>query len=135
MTNKEYLQQYITAEKRICAKLAEIDRIRSLTEKVTQTLGGERVQTSVSNNQENALVLLADMETEVKEDIKALHGIKRVVQNAIEKVEDDKLRNLLHYRYICGMTFEQIAVNMDKSWRWTVSLHGRALGRIEKNIK
>ena len=133
MTNKEYLQQYITAEKRICAKLAEIDRIRSLAEKVTQSFGGDCVQTSVRNNQENMLVALADIEAEVREDIEKLHGIKRVVQNAIEKVEDGKLRNLLHYRYICGMTFEQIAVNMDKSWRWTVSLHGRALEKIKIN--
>ncbi len=49
------------------------------------------------------------------------------VQAAIEAVEDEAEKDLLTYRYLRGMKWEEIAVKMGYTWRHTIRVHGQAL--------
>lgn len=49
------------------------------------------------------------------------------VQTAIEAVEDEAEKDLLTYRYLRGMKWEEIAVKMGYTWRHTIRVHGQAL--------
>ena len=62
---------------------------------------------------------------------------RKEIETVIETLEDKTLQLLLRYRYIDGMTWEQIAVKMRYDYRWVLRLHGRALERltIESHIK
>lgn len=53
------------------------------------------------------------------------------IENAIEKVDDDRMRILLRSRYIQGKTWEQICVQLNYSWRQIHYLHSKALKKIE----
>lgn len=53
------------------------------------------------------------------------------VQTAIEAVEDEAEKDLLTYRYLRGMKWEEIAVKMGYSWRKIHYLHGDALEHLE----
>lgn len=53
------------------------------------------------------------------------------VQSAIEAVEDEAEKDLLTYRYLRGMKWEEIAVKMGYSWRKIHYLHGDALEHLE----
>ena len=53
--------------------------------------------------------------------------LRREIEDVIASVPDGRLRMLLRYRYIDGMTWERIAVNMCMDARWIRRLHGRAL--------
>lgn len=53
------------------------------------------------------------------------------VQAAIEAVEDEAEKDLLTYRYLRGMKWEEIAVKMGYSWRKIHYLHGDALEHLE----
>lgn len=50
----------------------------------------------------------------------------------LQLVPDDTFRLLLEYRYIDGMTFEEIALKMSYSLRWVATLHERAIASFEK---
>ena len=53
------------------------------------------------------------------------------VRDSIEALEDDREKELLTLRYLRGMKWEEIAVNMGYSWRKIHYLHGEALEHFE----
>ena len=57
-------------------------------------------------------------------------AMMEAVKDAIASVPDGRLRMLLRYRYVDGMTWERIAVNMNLDARWVRRLHGRALDAL-----
>jgi len=52
------------------------------------------------------------------------------IENAINCVEDDRLRLILSYRYIDGMKWENICYEANYSWQWVHKLHKKALETI-----
>lgn len=62
----------------------------------------------------------------LKKRYKRLQSFK-MVQNAIEAMEDEAEKELLTYRYLREMKWEEIAVKMGYSWRKVHYLHGDAL--------
>lgn len=53
------------------------------------------------------------------------------ISSRIRKVEDDNQRELLMYRYIKGMSWEDVASELGYTWRWTHKLHSKALDAID----
>lgn len=53
------------------------------------------------------------------------------VQEAIEAMENDREKEILTYRYLQGMKWEEIAVKMGYSWQHVHKIHASAL----KNLK
>ena len=50
----------------------------------------------------------------------------------IARVQDGRYRQLLILRYVEFLTWEQIAVRLHYSWRWTMQLHAEALQAVER---
>lgn len=71
------------------------------------------------------------MGKEITEELQKLRRIRREIRSVIAALEDETLQTLMLYRYINGMTFEEIAVKMDYSWRQVCRKHGEALARIK----
>ena len=53
------------------------------------------------------------------------------VQKRIEAMEDEREKDLLTYRYIRGLKWEEICVRMDYKWRQVHRIHAMAI----KNLK
>ena len=53
------------------------------------------------------------------------------VQSAIEAVEDEAEKDLLTYRYLQGMKWEEIAVKMGYSWKHMHRIHARAIDNLK----
>ena len=130
MTTKEYLNKLRTLDKQIDSKLEQIDRLRSLSERVTTTLSFTPKGAGGANRTEYCIERIWQLEKEVTEDIDRLVDMKSGIRGAIERVENDKHRMLLEYRYLCGDTWERIAEKMEIEVRWIYELHGRALQEI-----
>ena len=71
-----------------------------------------------------------EIEAQITREIDQLHTIRQEIKEALDQLEDENLKLLMEYRYIDGMTWEQIAEKMDYSRQWVTSLHGRALFQI-----
>lgn len=135
MTAKEYLRRYQDANREIDALLKEIHNLRVLATSITQNVSPDRVQTTPTNRTESIIAKVVDMENEVDTRVNTLHNIKNEVMQAINAVKEPVCREVLIRRYICGDTWEKIAVDMNYTYQWVCVLHGRALKliRIDSN--
>lgn len=82
---------------------------------------------------EDAVCALVDLSRELIQKANALADTVREIEAAIDKVPDDKHRDLLKWRYLNGWTWERITEGMGRlDVSWTHQLHGRALLEIKK---
>ena len=63
-----------------------------------------------------------------KKEIK-LYNKQLEIENCINSLEPTE-RIIARSRYIEGKTFEQIAVDLNYSWRHTIRIHGKILQKI-----
>jgi len=57
--------------------------------------------------------------------------IERKVSEKIDEVKEQKYRDLLRYRYILGLTYDQIADRMNYSTRHIARMHDKAVEAFE----
>jgi DNA-directed RNA polymerase specialized sigma subunit len=135
MTAKEYLRQYLDADRAINAKLEQISKLRALATKTTQTLQPDKVQSSNENKTEKVIAKIVDLENEVNAEIDRLVNIKTQVEDVIRQVPDATQRIVLERRYILGETWEQIAVDLHYSYMQICRIHGKALQKVKDVIE
>ena len=136
MTPKEYLQRYRDAAKRARAALDHLDELRSMATRITPNYGGEGGGTHQTGDKLGAAVArIIDAENRVSDELEMLEATEREVVNTISAVHDATLSTLLYERYVNGKTWEQIAVQLNYSWRQTVRLHGVALSAVKDVIE
>ena len=80
---------------------------------------------------QNAVCRIADIEQQINREIDRQIDLRERIETAICAIPDGRLRDLMRYRYIDGLTWEQIAVTMNFSYQWVCKLHGDALRKIE----
>lgn len=132
MTAKEYLQPYRSINMKINAKLEEISRLRSIAEKATARISGDRVMTSASEGMAKTVERMVDLENEVDDMVDSLSAIEDI----LACVDDDKLQVLLRYRYKCGLTWQEVADRMGyKDVRPIYRWHNEALKKVETVIE
>jgi DNA-directed RNA polymerase specialized sigma subunit len=136
MTAKEYLSQAWTIDKRIEANLEEIQRLRTLAERITGTY---RVTRSSSLDQrgrlERAITDIDELVSNIGADVNDLVSVKHDIRDTIRQVDRHEEQTLLQLRYLNGMKWEEIAVEMGYSWQWTHKIHKKALDSVKEAIK
>lgn len=131
MTANHFLGQYISAEKVINSKLAELSRLRALAQNATLAFENDRVQTSPSDRLGRIVAKIVDLEREIDEDVDRLIEKRKEVKNTISSVEDDRLRNILEMRYLAGKKWREISEDLMLDYRWVLRLHRKALKQIK----
>jgi len=134
MTNqekKDFLNRYRDNEREIRRLRNEIQRWKDsayiTSVKYTGAGGGTDGQDKLQVNVER----LVRLQNRLTAQMRARIQLRGEIEDAIESVPDDRLQLLLRYRYIEGLTFERIAVELNYSWRQTVRMHGRALSELK----
>ena len=115
-------------DREINSLLKEKQEVRDKVLKITQSYTGEVVSGTKDPHRFDRVV---ELEIEIDKQIDNLVAVKAEILNAISKLSDGRYREILRLRYIRGMTFEAIAVEMNYSWRHVCTLHGRALLKME----
>lgn len=135
MTPKEYLLQYRDAVRRASAAQEHLAELRAMAERITPNYGASGGGTHQTGDRLGAAVAkIVDAETKVDSEIELLIATEREIERAIDSVEDERLRNILYRRYICGDKWEVIAVALNIEYRWLLRLHGRALQEVQNKI-
>ena len=57
---------------------------------------------------------------------------QKKIEKAIATLADPVERALIGYKYIDGLTWEEVAEKINYSWQWTHKLHGKALVNINR---
>lgn len=129
MTAKRFLAQGWRIDRRIDRKIEEAARMRAKLTKATQALTG-MPRGGSGADWTDADVAVMELEAQIRDEIKELCRVKRLIREAIDQVDDKRLREVLDLRYVSMMTFEQIAVELHYSWRHVLRLHDQALRAV-----
>ena len=86
--------------------------------------GSDKVQT--------AAVEVAELTDKLNQKLHQAIMVQENIKKLLESLDDIKLRQLMSYRYINGMRWEEIAVRMDFNYRWVLRLHRKALNQISE---
>ena len=135
MTAKEYLNQAFELKRDIHRKQNQIAVLQAMAERATSTYQALRTSgTSKRSKLESAVDDMADIQTALAGQIEGFKAKYREIAGAIEKVEDPVYRETLTLRYLCFLTWDEIADQMKYTVRWTHILHGRALKEVKEFI-
>ena len=136
MTAKEFLGQAYRLDQRINSKLQQIDSLRGLTQKVTQSYDNEVVsRTRNVSALEDAIIRLMEAEEQLNMQIDQLVDTKIEIGKLIDMVHNESYRLLLEKRYLCFLSWDQIAAEMHYSRRWVLNKHERALEVADKLLR
>lgn len=129
---KSYLRQVEKLDAKIKNKLIERQQWRDIALGITSSVGGERVQSSGSQQKmADAINKCLDMESEIDGLIDELIAVKRAVIRTIEKLDSPTEYNVLHMRYIQYIPLQEIADHYGKEYGWATTCHGRALKNVQ----
>lgn len=86
-----------------------------------------------SNPVERKVIKYINLEERYKAQLEKLVAAQETIENMIEKLEPTE-RMLARFRYIDGLSWENVSIKMNYSWRQTHRIHGRMLDKLV-NIK
>lgn len=136
MTVKQYLNQIQDCRKRIKEKQEQIEQKRILAESITVGVNDVKVQSSGDYDKMAAAVAnIVDMEAELQVMINEYIATEKVISAQIDAVDRPLEREVLHWRYVCGKTFEETSVIIGKTYRHTTRIHGLALKNFREKYK
>ena len=78
----------------------------------------------------DAIGKIIDLQNEINADIDRLVDLKREIVAVIKAVEQPEYQTLLEKRYLCFLTWEQIAVDMNYGIDNVFKLHKKALACV-----
>lgn len=125
---KRYLQQIRLYDSHINTKLEELQHLKEMVTRITPTLKDDVV--SGGNSQDklaDAVVKIVDLEAEIDREIDSYVNAKQEISSVLDGIVDPDQLQVLHKRYVQYKTFEQIACDMNMTYRNVCYIHGKAL--------
>lgn len=125
---KKYLLRIGRCDERINSMLEEVDNLYDMVTKITPTLKQDVVTGGGSQDKiGDAVSKIVDLKNEINRQIDYYIDLKRESAELLNKVDNHLYYIILHKRYVLGESLEQIAAEMNYTYRWVCILHGRAL--------
>lgn len=129
METKEYLKRIKTLDVKIKNKKLEIEDIENKMRGVEAISYGERTsgRFNIKSPQEKLVAKLVDYQEELNECVNELAEHKKQAMLLIDKMENAEYIDVIYKRYFQYMKWEQIAVDMNYSYRGILKIHRKAL--------
>lgn len=131
-----YLKRIELMDAKINTRLEELGSLQALATKTTAVMGGERVQTSSSQQKmADCVGRIVDLTEEINAEVDRFVNYKQEALKIIDENCDPDCINLLYARYFMYKEWEQIAVEMGFTYKWVSGgLHQRALAQVQKGL-
>lgn len=131
MNAKDYLLQTRYLDERITSKTQQIASLNDLATRCTSTFSDmPRNPNHGGSRLEDCIIKIIDLEDSLKKDIEKLVDLKREIMGVIKAVPNVEYQTLLEKRYLCFITWEQLAVDMNYSMQHIHRMHSSALKEI-----
>ena len=132
MTAKEYLSQARYLDARINTKIKQLEALNTLATSATSVLTSmPHSPNKATSKMADIVDKIVDLQAEINRDIDALVDLKGEMRSKLEMVPAEDYKAILEMRYLCFMSWEQIASNLGLSVPYTYKLHDRALKGFE----
>lgn len=133
MTTIEYLSQIEKLKKQITRRQLELEEYVILVHGISAVGISERVKSSGSGDRIcNDIVRIDEMTKEYLNLIDDYKTKKDTIIEQIESIPGNARSDVLYQRYVDRLKFEQIAINVNYSYKQTRRIHNRALTDFEK---
>ena len=127
---KTWLGRYRLAGQEVRRLTEEIARweaqAAALTPRYSGNPGGGKAESAIQRAVEEMLALREELAAELRGQV----AIRREIEEAVGRVEDERLRELLRLRYLEGWRLEKIAAAWRYDYRWIRRLHRKALEAV-----
>lgn len=133
MTNQEkkaWLLQYRSLNRQIDRLEKEKNKWIERATKISAPSDGMPHGSGVSDTVGFAVSKAADLAAKIDREIDKLADLRREIEAAIRTVDDRVLYELLEYRYLDCMRWEEVAEAMSRDIRWIFRLHRKALSKL-----
>ena len=133
---KDYLRKIELLDAHINNRISDLQTLKSLVTKITATIS--EVCVSGSGGQDRlgeSVAKIIDLQDEINQKIDKYVDLKRDVSSMLEQIQDPDQVKVLHKRYFEYKPWEQIACEMNYSYRNTCYIHGKALQAFEAVMK
>lgn len=134
MTAKEYLTRIRDTATRVKFLQDELERLRTDAASTSISLDGMPRVGGKSDKMERLAIKLAEYDDELQTELTKLLTEKQRAVRMIAALPP-RQQTILNERYIHAKKWEQIAYEMDITWRHCYRLHGKALASFEKIYK
>ena len=128
---KTWLRSYRYLKSEVERLEEELAEWRSKAEKMTRELSGMPSGSGGGDKVPACGEKIWELERKLSAKLSDMVEQRQAIERAIEALPD-KQKQLMHYRYIDGMKWEKVAVEMNMEYRWVLRIHGRALQEICK---
>lgn len=130
MTAKEYLKQAYLLDKQIQVEVKELEQLRDMRGTIQGCSYGERIGSNPNRNLEAPFIKtiekIWEYEQKIDAKINRLVDLRAEINAAIESME----RLLLKYRYLKNESWEDIACELNVSYRTVHRIHASALSNF-----
>ena len=132
MTNgekKAILMKYQDRERRTNRLLDEKERWEDKDTSVPPVYS-DMPKGGTSDKVQTAVCRIIELEQDIDREVDAQIDLRGKIEAAVSGMQDEKLRDVIRYRYIDGMKWEEVAEAMYYSRMQICRFHGRALREI-----
>lgn len=131
MNAKDYLLQARYLDERITSKTQQIASLNDLATRCTSIFSDmPRNPNRGGSKIEDCVIKIIELEESIKKDIEKLVDLKSEIMAVIKAVPNVEYQTFLEKRYLCFITWEQIAVDMNYSMQHIHRMHSSALKEI-----
>lgn len=128
---KRVLKDYRQLDKRISEMNERIGSLMDRATRATASMEAERVSgTSARSNVETAVVTKLQLEEQLDAMIDDLNERRRMIQDAIHAMADEREKRLLELRYIDGRSWVSVTMRMEISEAYSYVIHESALNHF-----
>ena len=129
MNASEFLKRYINMSHEISVKCDEIAKLRSLAEKMTQSLsftgGGE------SGGFVAPLEKIIALEKQIDSEVKELMSVRAEIESVVGEIRNPLYKMIIWRKYIIGERFEVIADKESYTFQYIKNAHSQALKVVD----
>ena len=128
-----YLKQIKIMDAKINADIEELTSLETLATRTTSVLGGDRVQSSGSQQKmADSVAKIVDLREQINAEIDRFIDYKQEAREVISECDAECI-TLISKRYFQFKTWESIAVDMNFTYQWVSGgLHQKALAQVQK---
>lgn len=129
MDTKQYLENIRKYDRMVEVRAEELIRLRTQATNISPHYSEDKIQTSFSNDK---LTLLVAEIIEKENEIKKILRKKGLAIAQIEGLDNYNEYVVLTDRYVKGLAYKEIAVDIERSERHCIKIHDRAIAHFEE---
>lgn len=127
----EWLKSYRALDGKIESMTEQLQVWNARATKITATISQEPKAAGSGDQLQRCIDQICELQTEIAQEMDKLRKRKQQIEAAIHGLNEKSYQDILWYRYIQGMTFEEIAIKMNYSWRQVCRKHKNAAEKLK----